>query len=304
MSRNLVVATAACATALTLSLFAPGVAVATPPTGGVQFTDLARAQAVEGAKIPIKLGTTLASGAYAVASGGETGWRRLPGPAILAVNKGTMTVRRADGCSVKEYAAGQAAVVPSGTYRIDNAGRDALQFYGVFFDLPADAPKPLAEGPTVAAPADCGFTAASAPSGVSLSTPKAGAMVPGMFGRGASLVIEPGKDIYVAFLDFSPGFSSGWITHTPMVNIVSGGVLRYVMAHHGHCETGEHYPAGQAFFHPPHTHMVYNDSTEHVLLTSVYVDVPHDDHPAPVVGNITEANDFFQAPPEGCPRLR
>ena len=79
------------ATVVSISVLSTGVARATPPSGGVQLKDLARAQAVESASVPIKPGTTLVSGAYTLAPGGETGWRRLPGAAVGA----TRIVRRA-----------------------------------------------------------------------------------------------------------------------------------------------------------------------------------------------------------------
>lgn len=303
-SRSLVAEVAVLASVVCMTVLCSGVAVATPPTGGVQFTDLARAQAVEGASVPIQPGTALVSGAYSFAPGGLTGWRRLPGAAVLAVTKGTMTVHRANGCSTKDYDLGQAAVLPAGTYLIENSGKDPLAFYGVFFDQAIHAPKPLAEGPTAASPANCGaFAAAAAPSGVSVARPEAATMVPGMFGRGASLDIPAGKDVYVSFLDFSPGFSSGWIAHYPQVNIISGGELTYVMARDGKCDSSDKYDAGQAFYHPTHRHMANNEGTEHVLLTSMYVGLPHDT-PAPVIGDTIDAVDFTQAPPADCVRLR
>src|SRR4051794_36096203 len=116
------------AAVVSMSVLSGGVAGATPPSGGVQFADLARAQAVEGASVPIKVGTALVSGAYSLAPGGRTGWRRLPGAAVLAVTKGTMTVHRTLGCSTKDYQLGQASVVPAGTYLIENTGKDPLEF--------------------------------------------------------------------------------------------------------------------------------------------------------------------------------
>jgi hypothetical protein len=288
---------------VSMSVLSTGVARATPPTGGVAFTDLARAQIVDGASVPIEIGTALLSGAYSLAPDGQTGWRRLSGTTVLAVTKGTLTVRKADGCGSKEYVAGQAGVVPAGTYLIENSGSAPLEFYGVFINQPAHAPKPLLGGPTAPAPACSGFqTASAAPTGLSVSHPEASTMVPGMFGYGATLNMPSGKDMYAGFLDFSPGFRSGWISHYPQVNIVSGGVLSYVMARHGKCETSESYHAGQGFYHPAHRHMALNDGKEHVLLTSVYFGLPHDT-PAPVIGNIITANDFTQSPPPDCPRL-
>jgi hypothetical protein len=298
--RSLAIVTAA----VSLCVLSTGVARATPPSGVVDFKDLTRAQAVEGATVPIQIGTTLATGSYSLAPGGATGWRHLSGTTILAVNKGTMTVRRAAGCSTKDYAAGQASVLPAGDYLVQNSDQGALDVYGVFINQPRGVTKPLAEGATVAAPAGChDFAAASAPSGVSLSIPQSARMVPGMFGGGAVLTIKPGLDVFADYLDFYPGFSTGWLTHLPAVNIVSGGEISYVMARDGKCDTSEKYHAGQGFYHPAHRHMAFNDGKDHMYITSMYFNLPHEPA-APVVGNTITAVDFTQAPPADCLRLR
>src|ERR1700751_4788591 len=105
--------------------------------------------------------------------GGETGWRRLPGTSVLAVNKGKLMLHGGQGCAAKEYGTGQAAVVPAGTYMVHNAGSELLEFFGWFFDQVPGAPKPLAEGPTASTPANCTsvMPAVAAPSGVSLTDP-------------------------------------------------------------------------------------------------------------------------------------
>jgi hypothetical protein len=303
-SRSLATTLALFSTVVSMCVLGTGVAKATPPSGLIDFKDLTRAQAVEGATVPIKLGTLLESGSYALAPGGQTGWRHLSGTSVLSVNKGTMTVRRAAGCSTKEYAAGQAAVLPAGAYLIENAGSEAMHAIGFFLNQPAASPKPLTGGRTIAAPAGCsGFRAASAPSGLSLSSPAAATMVPGMFGGGAVLDIKAGKDVFADFVDFYPGFSTGWISHLPAVNILTRGEISYVMARDGKCDTSEKYHVGQGFYHPAHRHMAFNDGTDHMWLTSMYFNLPHEPA-APVIGNTITAVDFTQAPPMDCPRLR
>jgi hypothetical protein len=298
--RSLAIVTAA----VSLCVLSTGVARATPPTGLIDFKDLTRAQAVEGATVPIQIGATLASGSYSLTPGGATGWRQLSGTTILAVNKGTMTVRRAAGCATTEYAAGKAAVLPAGEYLVQNAGSDGLDVYGVFINQPRGVTKPLSEGATAKAPAGChDFTAASAPSGVSLTIPQSARVVPGMFGGGAVLTIKPGMDVFADYIDFYPDFSTGWISHLPAVNIVSGGAISYVMARDGKCDVGETYHAGQGFYHPAHRHMAFNSGHDHMLLTSMYFNLPHEPA-APVVGNTMTAVDFTQAPPADCPHLR
>jgi hypothetical protein len=139
-------------------------------------------------------------------------------------------------------------------------------------------------------------------SGVTLSDPRVATMVPGMFGNNATVDIEAGKDVYAGYLDFFPGFRSGWLTHLPAANIVSGGELTYLMALDGKCDTSDRYHAGQGFYHPAHRHMAMNNGSEHVLLTTMYFDLPHD-IPVPVIGNTIEADDFTQAPPADCLQL-
>jgi quercetin dioxygenase-like cupin family protein len=131
-------------------------AFATPPTGApIKYTDYARAQLVESANVPIVGGTTLVRGSYSVAPGGVSGWRSLPGTTVLAVTKGKLMLQGGEGCAAKDYAAGQAAVIPAGVYQVHNAGSEPLEFFGAFFGQPKGMTKPLAEGPTEEAPADC-----------------------------------------------------------------------------------------------------------------------------------------------------
>ena len=280
-------------------------AFATPPTGEIKFTDLARVQSADNASVPIKGGSDLAMGMYSVAAGGETGWRSLPGTMVLLVTKGTLMLHSGVGCATKEYPAGQAATVPAGTYRVHNAGSQPLEFFGAFFEQAAGAPKPLVEGDIVAAPAGCtGATAAGAgPSGVSLDSPAVGKISTAFYSHQATLDVKSGLDMLAAHYDISPGWSSGWISHHPAINIVEKGEVDYVEAKDGKCDTSEVYHAGEAFYHPAHRHMAFNGTNEHAILTTIYFDLPHET-PLPVVGNQATAVDFTQAPPADCPRLR
>jgi hypothetical protein len=283
-------------------------AFATPPTGDVSYKDYARAQTLDNASVPIMGGTTLVTGSYAVAPGGDTGWRHLPGSMVLAVNKGKLTLHGGEGCAAKDYGAGQAATVPAGTYRVDNAGNEPLEFFGLFFDQAAGAAKPLAEGPTEKAPETCsgvsGLAAETSPSGVSLTTPLAGKFLDSAYSHGATLEVHSGKDLFATYYDFGPGASSGWLSHRPAVNIVESGELAYYEARDGKCVKTETYYPGQAFYHPAHRHMAVSEGKDHMRLTTVYFDLPHET-PLPALGNQLTAVDFTQAPPADCPtRLR
>jgi quercetin dioxygenase-like cupin family protein len=281
------------------------VAFATPPTGDLKYEDFARAQTVEGATVPITADSTLVRGEYSIAPGGGTGWRGLPGTMVLAVTKGKLTLQGGEGCATKDYSAGQAAVIPKGVYQVRNTGNDPLEFFGLFFEQIAGAPKPLAEGPTAAAPANCtGVMAAGVvPSGVSLAGSAAAPFVSSFYSEGATLEIKAGQDVFATHYDAAPGWSSGWFAHRPAVNIMEAGELSYVEAKGGKCDETEVYRAGQAFYHPQHRHMAVNEGKEHTVLTTIYFNLPHD-RPLPGPGNQLAAADFSQAPPADCPRLR
>lgn len=280
-------------------------AFATPPTGDLQFQDLARAQLAESAAVPIHGGATLMRGSYSIAPGGETGWRNVPGTMVLAVTKGTLMLHGGEGCAAKDYPAGKAAVVPAGVYMVHNAGSEPLEFFGVFFDQSGSAPKPLVEGATEPAPAGCGgVTAAQAsPTGVKLIDSAAAPFVAQYYNEGATLSIKAGDDIFATHYDAAPGWSSGWFAHKQAVNVMEAGELTYVESKNGKCDESEVYHAGQAFYHPTHRHMAVNNGKEHTILTTIYFGVPHGES-MPGPGNQLAAADFSQAPPADCPRLR
>jgi quercetin dioxygenase-like cupin family protein len=288
------------------SVLSVATASATPPTGDLKFEDYARAQVVEGANVPINGGTTLVRGSYSVAPAGKTGWRRLPGTTVLAVIKGKLMLHGGDGCVAREYATGQAAVVPAGVYMVHNPGSEALDFFGIFFEQPTGATKPLAEGPTEAAPGGCtGVEAVDvSPAGVSVATSAAGVFVSAYYNDGATLEIKPGLDMFATRYDAAPGWSSGWFAHYPAVNIMEAGELTYVEAKDGKCDESEVYRGGDAFYHPRHRHIAANYGKEHVLITTMYFNLPHGESLPGPAGNQLTAADFSQAPPADCPRLR
>lgn len=98
-------------------------AVASPPSGSFAFQDRGRAQVTEAGTAALQRGTDVAAATYTLAAGGGTGWSSLPGPSVLAVTGGTLTVVRAEACEEVEYAAGKAALLPGGVYRVQNGER-------------------------------------------------------------------------------------------------------------------------------------------------------------------------------------
>ena len=288
------------------SVLSVATAFATPPTGDLQFKDYARAQLVDSASVPILGGTTLVKGEYSVAPGGETGWRRLPGTTVLAVTKGKLMLHGGEGCGPKDYATGQAAVIPAGVYQVHNPGSEPLNFFGIFFQQPSGATKPLTEGPTEPAPAGCSDVTAAgvSPSGVSVASAAAGLFVGEYYNQGATLEIKAGQDMFATIYDASPGWSSGWFAHYPAVNVMEAGTLTYVEAKDGKCDESEVYKAGDAFYHPRHRHIAANYGKDHVIITTMYFGLPHGEALPGPAGNQLTAADFSQAPPADCPRLR
>ena len=281
-------------------------AFATPPTGDLKWEDYARAQLTESATVPIVGGLTLVRASYSIAPGGETGWRNLPGTTVLAVTKGKLTVHGGEGCPAKDYAAGQAAVIPAGVYMVHNAGSEPLEFFGAFFGQPKGMTKPLAEGSTEDAPAGCsGIMAAGvSPTGVSVPDSAQGFFVPNFYNEGSTLEIKAGTDIFATRYDASPGWSSGWFAHYPAVNVMEKGEISYVEAKDGKCDESEKYNAPDSFYHPRHRHIAANYSKEHFIITSIYFGLPHDETLPGPAGNQLVAADFSQAPPADCIRLR
>jgi len=287
------------------SALSMAVAFATPPTGDLKFQDYARAQLQESAAVPITAGSALVKGVYSIAPGGENGWRRLPGTVLLAVTKGKLMLQGGEGCAAKEYGTGKAAVVPAGVYDVHNPGDGPLQFFGIFFDQAPGGPKPLAEGPTEAAPSNCtGVKSAGVPAGVSLTSAAAGVFTSAFYNHAATLDIKAGQDMFATIYDAAPGWSSGWFAHRQAVNVMEAGELTYVEAKDGKCDESEVYRAGDSFYHPTHRHMAVNKGKDHMVITTMYFGLPHDDTPLPAVGNQLDAADFSQAPPADCPRLR
>ena len=280
-------------------------AFATPPTGDLKFEDYARAQLTDSATVPIVGGLTLVRASYSVAPGAVSGWRRLPGTTVLAVTKGKLMLHGGEGCPAKDYAAGQAAVIPAGVYEVHNAGSEPLEFFGAFFGQPKGTTKPLAEGPTEDAPAGCPeVKAAGAPGGVSVATSAAGLFVPNYYNEGATLDIKAGEDVFATRYDASPGWSSGWFAHYQAVNVMEAGEITYVEAKNGKCDDSEKYRAPDSFYHPRHRHIAANYGQDHMIITTIYFGLPHNETLPGPAGNQLVAADFSQAPPADCVRLR
>jgi quercetin dioxygenase-like cupin family protein len=74
-----------------------------------------------------------------IEAGGSVGWHTHPGPAIVAVQAGTISIVDADECEVREYPAGS-AFVDEGFGHVHvgfNAGTEAVVVYVTYLGIPA-----------------------------------------------------------------------------------------------------------------------------------------------------------------------
>jgi quercetin dioxygenase-like cupin family protein len=130
---------------------AAGAALATPP---FLFTGTPIARGTLEGHFKIKLQGSSRPGDAAIlqvtqAPGGHSGWHAHPGPAVVIVKSGELTIDQASDCSSKTYTVGQVAIEPSGHVHLArNTGPGTLELWITFLDVPVganpriDAPDP------------------------------------------------------------------------------------------------------------------------------------------------------------------
>jgi quercetin dioxygenase-like cupin family protein len=128
-----------------------GAALATLP---LHFTANPIARGTLEGHFKIKLQDSSSPGDAAIvqvtqAVGGHSGWHAHPGPAIVIVKSGELTIDQAKDCSSRTYTAGQVAVEPAGHVHLArNTGTTTLELWITFLDVPVgadariDAPDP------------------------------------------------------------------------------------------------------------------------------------------------------------------
>jgi quercetin dioxygenase-like cupin family protein len=288
-------------------------AFATPPSGQYSETEYGRAQQIANGKVVAPSGHDVDSSTYTVAPGGDTGWRTGPGTTALAVTKGSLKVEQAEGCAIKDLAAGSALVLPPGKFRLQNAGQQPVELMANFTGLPHGGGNPLVGGATEAAPSCAGFGAAAVPSGISTDKsfrgdpspyfkqePHAGHGGGSAYGAYQELPVEAGKDAFMGTFTLQPGFSTGWFAHTPHVAILTSGSWAFYEARDGKCEKVEEYHAGDAWVHPVHRHLGAVVGNEPAVITLFGFNMKHGE-PAPFFNSQPDHFDFFYAPPSECP---
>jgi len=148
---------------------AVGVALATPPSG-LTSQLLARGGAGEfqiheksmRLRMDARRATDVALVRATLEPGGSTGWHGHPGPSIVIVKSGIVTMyepahdeqgdeddrARHDrqGCAVQTFGPGQAFVHPASVHNFVNSGQDLVEFY-VAYLVPAGAAPLLSDEP-------------------------------------------------------------------------------------------------------------------------------------------------------------
>lgn len=81
--------------------------------------------------------------------GDSIGWHTHPGPAIVAVEKGTLTITNASDCIARPYPAGKAFLDPGApnVHRADNLGSEDVVVHVTFLGIPAGSPPTNLEPP-------------------------------------------------------------------------------------------------------------------------------------------------------------
>ena len=200
-----------------------------------------------------------------LAPGGYAGWHYHNGPGLLVVEKGTHTLKQADGATV-DYPAGSAVFEPKGNvHRHSNNGNVDL----VWLVVSSIAGGPPAETPgTVFVPDPTTTTPVA-------GQPNSQGLTQESIGRGAGnvkevLKIEEGKtDLRVARTTLAPGGYVSWHYYNgPRLLMVEKGTVTFKQADGSTAD----YPAGSASFQPKGlVYRVDNKGTVDAVLLAAFV---------------------------------
>lgn len=117
-------------------------ALATPGTGFKERTVIARGTLAPHFKIKLQnssLPGDVVVQKFVLGPGGQSGWHLHPGPAVVTIKSGELTLDQ-DDCSSATYSAGQVAVEPTeDVHRVRNVGAVDLEFWVTFLDIPVGA---------------------------------------------------------------------------------------------------------------------------------------------------------------------
>ena len=127
-------------------LVAVGAAIATPGSGFKLREVVARGTLEPQFKIKLqdssKPGDVVVQH-FVLGPGGQSGWHLHPGPAIITIISGELTLDQANNCSTTTYSPGQVAVEQIDLiHRVRNTSTTTdLDFWVTFLDVPVGAPQ-------------------------------------------------------------------------------------------------------------------------------------------------------------------
>jgi quercetin dioxygenase-like cupin family protein len=125
--------------------FAAAAALATPGSGFIERTVVARGTLAP--QFKIKLQDSSSPGDVVVqhfilGPGGYSGWHFHPGPAIVTIASGELTLDQAMDCSSRTYGAREVIVEPAQhVHQVRNTGTANLEFWVTFLDVPVGSPQ-------------------------------------------------------------------------------------------------------------------------------------------------------------------
>jgi quercetin dioxygenase-like cupin family protein len=139
--------------AVLTGLLGAHVALATPPSGDIARTELAKGTTTE----PIFINsegqeTSFYIQTVTIAPGAQSGWHSHPGPEYTIVKSGTITVQKATNCPAVTLSAGQIFFVAGGVSHLAVNSTDAPVELYVTYTLPANQPVRVDQAETCQAP--------------------------------------------------------------------------------------------------------------------------------------------------------
>jgi quercetin dioxygenase-like cupin family protein len=128
--------------AVLTGLLGAHVALATPPSGTIARTELAKGTTTEPIVINTAKGeeTSFYIQTVTIDPGAQSGWHTHPGPEYTIVKSGTITVQKATSCPPVDLTAGQVFFVAGGTSHMAVNKTDAPVELYVTYTVPANAP--------------------------------------------------------------------------------------------------------------------------------------------------------------------
>jgi quercetin dioxygenase-like cupin family protein len=129
-----------------VALVPVGAALATAGSGFKERTVVARGTLEDQFKLKLRNSSMpgdVVVQKFVLAPGGQSGWHLHPGPAVVTVQSGTLTLDQ-DDCSTTTYPGGKVAVEPTDVvHRVRNLGATDLEFWVTFLDIPVGSPQRL-----------------------------------------------------------------------------------------------------------------------------------------------------------------